>query len=146
MRKSIVLFAVIVMFFAGVFAQHEGHQQKGNESVKNEKHEKMMKIHDAHATEMRALELKKERLMLDLKEELMKKSPDWNNVSKIYDKIHDVKNEMWKHKKAQMVEIMKLLTPEQRLKHMNMQDSGNHDRKKSMDCEKKSKTEACDNK
>lgn len=135
MRKSIVLIAVIVMFFAGVFAQHEGHQQKKTD-MKNENHEKIMEIHKKHAEEMKKIEIKKERLELDLKEELMKEKTDWKAVERIYAKIGEVKTEMWKHKTAQMIEVMKLLPPEQRTKHMQTGNMKNMQQKHDMKCDK----------
>lgn len=134
MRKSLVLVAVAVMFFAVSYAQHEGHQQKDT-SIKHENHEKIMEIHKKHAEEMKKIEIKKERLELDLKEELMKEKTDWKAVERIYGKIGEVKNEMWKHKTAQMIEVMKLLSPEQRVKHMQMGNMKNMHKNNDMKCD-----------
>ncbi len=119
MKKTIVTVVMILLFVFGATAKDDKRVLKVG--TNNPFEEKIQKIHEADKVAVQALFAKREQLTLNLRTELTKEKPDMQVVSQLLDQLNDLKNEIWIIKKNQILEIMKIVPADQRLKYLRIE-------------------------
>lgn len=125
-RLLVILIAVIgISFIFGIgpnysekkeFKRGQNYEHRNEEvtELRNKISNKFGDMLKENRDKIQKYRLEQQKIRLELKEEMIKDNPDWNNVSNLMDKQHNIGEKIYKIRKDQHLKILKSLTPEER--------------------------------
>ena len=128
MKKSLLVILTVLIGVSFIFAIGPNYSEKRNfergqnykyhneeiEELRDKIDNKFGDMLEENRDKIQKYRLEQQKIRIELKEEMLKDNPDWNNVSNLMDKQHNIGEKIYEIRKNQHLKILKSLTPEER--------------------------------